>query len=92
MSELRASGMRSRDRNTSQSRAAEATDGQEVAERRFVSPAVAHQMFGLSRTTWWRLLKAGEIEGVRVGRTLRLSVVSIEAFLETRKVSKRRGR
>ncbi len=62
------------------------TDTPEFAECKYVSYAVAERMFGLSRTTLWRLLKAGEIEGVRVGRTLRLSVASIEEFLETRKV------
>ncbi len=66
--------------------ATETTDTPEVTETKYVSYAVAERMFGLSRTTLWRLLKAGEIEGVRVGRTLRLSVASIEKFLETRKI------
>ena len=62
------------------------TDLPEITERRYVSYAGAERIFGLSRTTCWRLLKAGEIEGVRVGRPLRLNVASIEAFLERRKV------
>ena len=86
MSEARPSGMRSRDRIATQCRAAETTHTPEVVEPRYVSYVLAERMFGLSRTTLWRMLKAGEIEGVRVGRTLRLSVASIEAFLETRKV------
>jgi excisionase family DNA binding protein len=66
--------------------ATETTDTPEVTESRYVSYAGAERMFSLSRTTLWRLLKAGEIEGVRVGRTLRLSVASIEEFMETKKV------
>ena len=86
MSESRYSGMCNRDRIATQCRVAETADAPVVAEPRYVSYALAERMFGLSRTTLWRLLKAGEIEGVRVGRALRLSVVSIEEFLTTRKI------
>jgi hypothetical protein len=86
MSELRPSGMRSNDHNGSLWGAAATMGTPGVIERKYVSYAVAQQMFGLSRTTLWRLLRSGDIEGVRVGCTLRLSVASIEAFLTTKKV------
>jgi excisionase family DNA binding protein len=78
------------DRNTPERRyrvSMESTDTTEVTgSKYYVSYVEAERMFSLSRTTLWRLLKAGEIEGVRVGRALRLKVASIEKFMETRKV------
>lgn len=42
----------------------------------------AERRYGLSRTTCWRLLKAGEIRAAKVGRTVRLDFGSIERYLE----------
>ena len=44
----------------------------------------ARRLFGLSRTTLWRLLQDGHIRGARVGRSVRLDVRSIETYLEGR--------
>ena len=44
----------------------------------------AQRLFGLSRTTLWRLLRDGHIRGARVGRSVRLGVRSIETYLEGR--------
>jgi excisionase family DNA binding protein len=37
---------------------------------------------GLSRTTLWKLINAGEIKAARVGRAVRLNRRSLEAYLE----------
>ena len=41
----------------------------------------AEQLVGLSRTTLWKLLGAGEIEHRKVGRAVRISRESLEAFM-----------
>jgi excisionase family DNA binding protein len=50
----------------------------------WASYAEAERLFGLSRTTFWRLLRNGRIRTARVGRSVRLDVRSIEQFLEER--------
>jgi excisionase family DNA binding protein len=41
----------------------------------------AEQLVGLSRTTLWKLLGAGEIEYRRVGRAIRINRASLEAYM-----------
>jgi len=41
----------------------------------------AEQLVGLSRTTLWKLIGAGEIEHRKVGRAVRISRESLEAFM-----------
>lgn len=48
------------------------------------SYADIEDIYGLSRTTTWRLLKAGEIRAARVGRSVRIDCRSIEDYLERR--------
>lgn len=48
----------------------------------WASYADAEDMYGLSRTTLWRLLKSGEIRGARVGRSVRIECQSVESYLE----------
>jgi excisionase family DNA binding protein len=42
----------------------------------------ARRLFGLSRTTLWRLLRQDRIRGARVGRSVRLEAQSIQDYLE----------
>jgi excisionase family DNA binding protein len=39
---------------------------------------------GLSRTTLWSLVSAGEIKAARVGRAVRLNRRSLEDYMESR--------
>lgn len=41
----------------------------------------AEQFVGLSRTTLWKLISTGEIEHRRVGRAVRISRESLEAYM-----------
>ena len=41
----------------------------------------AEQLVGLSRTTLWKLIRAGEIEHRKVGRAVRINRESLEAFM-----------
>ena len=45
--------------------------------------AQAQTVSGLGRTTLWKLLSSGEIKAARVGRAVRISRRSLEAFMET---------
>jgi len=42
----------------------------------------ARRLFGLSRTTLWRLLRQDRIRGARVGRSVRLETQSIQNYLQ----------
>jgi len=42
----------------------------------------ARRLFGLSRTTLWRLLRQDRIRGARVGRSVRLEAQSIQDYLQ----------
>lgn len=41
----------------------------------------AEQLVGLSRTTLWKLIGAGEVEHRRVGRAVRINRESLEAYM-----------
>jgi excisionase family DNA binding protein len=49
--------------------------------REWISYRQAEQLVGLSRTTLWKLLKAGEIEYRRVGRAVRINRESLTAYM-----------
>ncbi len=49
--------------------------------RGWLSYKEAEQLVGLSRTTLWKLLSAGEIDYRRVGRTVKISRESLEAYM-----------
>ncbi len=42
----------------------------------------AEQLVGLSRTTLWKLISAGEIEHRKVGRAVRINRESLEAYMK----------
>ena len=42
----------------------------------------AEELSGLSRTTLWKLLSAGEIKAARIGRAVRINRRSLDEYLE----------
>lgn len=42
----------------------------------------AEQLVGLSRTTLWKMISAGEIEHRKVGRAVRINRRSLEAYMK----------
>jgi excisionase family DNA binding protein len=50
--------------------------------REWVTYKQAEELSGLSRTTLWKLLSAGEIKAARVGRAVRINRRSLEGYLE----------
>jgi excisionase family DNA binding protein len=50
--------------------------------REWVTYKQAEELSGLSRTTLWKLLSAGEIKAARIGRAVRIKRRSIDDYLE----------
>jgi excisionase family DNA binding protein len=50
--------------------------------REWLTYKEAEELSGLSRTTLWKLLSAGEIKAARVGRAVRINRRSIDDYLE----------
>jgi excisionase family DNA binding protein len=50
--------------------------------REWVTYKQAEELSGLSRTTQWKLLNAGEIKAARIGRAVRLNRHSLDEYLE----------
>lgn len=42
----------------------------------------AQKLAGLGRTTLWTLVSSGEVKAARVGRAIRISRRSLEAYME----------
>ena len=49
--------------------------------REWVTYREAEQLVGLSRTTLWKLIGAGEIEYRRVGRAVRINRAILETYM-----------
>ena len=49
--------------------------------REWLTYKEAEQLVGLSRTTLWKLIGAGEIEHRKVGRAVRINRESLEAYM-----------
>ncbi len=49
--------------------------------REWLTYREAEQLVGLSRTTLWKLIGAGEIEYRKVGRAVRINRESLEAYM-----------
>ena len=47
----------------------------------FLDYSQVEQYCGLSRTTSWRLLRAGELRGVKVGRLVKIRRESLDDYL-----------
>ena len=50
--------------------------------RNWLTYKEAEQLVGLSRTTLWKLIGAGEIECRRVGRAVRINRESVEEYMK----------
>ena len=50
--------------------------------REWITYKQAEEFSGLSRTTLWKLLSAGEIKAARVGRAVRINRRSLDEYLE----------
>jgi excisionase family DNA binding protein len=50
--------------------------------REWVTYKQAKELSGLSRTTLWKILSAGEIKAAHVGRAVRINRRSLEGYLE----------
>jgi excisionase family DNA binding protein len=51
-------------------------------EPKWITYEEAQRLVGLDHTTLWRLIKSGEIKSAQVGRAVRLSRQSVEAYME----------
>ena len=49
--------------------------------REWVTYKQAEELSGLSRTTLWKLIGAGEVEAARVGRAVRINRESLDAYM-----------
>jgi excisionase family DNA binding protein len=50
--------------------------------REWVTYRQAEELSGLSRTTLWKLLSAGEVKAARIGRAVRINHRSLDEYLE----------
>jgi excisionase family DNA binding protein len=50
--------------------------------REWVTYKQAEELSGLSRTTLWKLLSAGEVKAARVGRAVRIHRRSLDGYLD----------
>ena len=50
--------------------------------REWVTYRQAEELSGLSRTTLWKLLSAGEFKAARVGRAVRINRRSLDEYLD----------
>jgi excisionase family DNA binding protein len=50
--------------------------------REWVTYKQAEEVSGLSRTTLWKLLSAGEIKAARIGRAVRINRRSLDGYLD----------
>jgi excisionase family DNA binding protein len=67
--------------NISASQEREGDGVQTEVKPSWVSYGEAQRLVGLGRTTLWRLASTGEIRTARVGRAVRISVESLEAYM-----------
>jgi excisionase family DNA binding protein len=58
--------------------------------REWVTYKQAEEFSGLSRTTLWKLVSAGEIQAARIGRAVRINRASLDACLRRSSASTRR--
>lgn len=53
-----------------------------TVERNWLSPAEVRDYAGIGRTKLWELLSKSELEGAKVGRSVKVSRRSIDAYME----------
>ena len=49
--------------------------------REWLTYKEAEQVVGLSRTTLWRVVSAGEVQAAKVGRAVRINRESLDAYM-----------
>lgn len=54
----------------------------EKIERLLIRPVEAFEIIGVSRSTGYALISAGEIPAVRIGRSVRIPVEQLHAWVE----------
>jgi excisionase family DNA binding protein len=54
----------------------------EQVEVEWVDYPTAERFSGLSHTTLWRCVRSGELKAARVGRSVRIHLPSLRAFME----------
>jgi excisionase family DNA binding protein len=50
--------------------------------REWVTYKQAEELTGLSRTTLWKLIGAGEVEAAQVGRAVRINRASLNSYMK----------
>jgi excisionase family DNA binding protein len=55
---------------------------QTAITREWVTYKQAEELSGLSRTTLWKLINAGEVEAARVGRAVRINTNSLHNYMK----------
>ena len=55
---------------------------EEKIERLLIRPSEAFDIIGVSRSTGYALISAGELPAVRIGRSLRVPVSQLSAWVE----------
>lgn len=48
-----------------------------------VPPDDGFKVLGVKKTKGWELIKTGQIEAVKIGRSTRITVASIKAFVDS---------
>jgi excisionase family DNA binding protein len=56
----------------------------EQVQQEWVSYPEAERYSGLSHTTLWRYVGGGELKAARVGRSVRIHLPSLRAFMEAK--------
>lgn len=56
----------------------------EPVQQEWVDYPTAERFSGLSHTTIWRYVSSGEIRAARIGRSVRIHLPSLQAFMEAR--------
>jgi len=54
----------------------------EPLQQEWISYTEAERYSGLSHTTLWRYVTSGELKAARVGRSVRINLPSLRAFME----------
>ncbi len=54
-----------------------------ATERAWLSYREASEIAGLSRTTLWKLISAGEVRAAKIGKAVRINRRSLEEYLES---------
>lgn len=54
----------------------------------YLTYAEVERLYGISRTTAWREIRNGHLRAARVGRAVRISRDSLDAFMQERTITK----